>query len=718
MRKHDYTVGKMVPAWNSGTAQTITFVVTEDCNLRCKYCYITHKNSKNKMNLDTAKEFIDYLLESNIKKLPAAIIEFIGGEPLIEVELIDQITDYFKLKTYKLNHEWYWNYRISICSNGMNYDDEKVQNFIKKNEGKLSLSISIDGIKKKHDLQRVTIYNEGSYDRIMEVVPLWLKQFPGATKVTFASQDLKYLKESIIDLWNRGITDVSSNVVFEDVWQENDDLLLEDQLKQLADYVLENKLYDKYYCTFFQDNIGGYYDKHDLNTTYCGAGKMLAIGPDGKLYPCIRYKDYSLNKQPEVTIGNVVQEIDMDRVRPFVLSTVLYQSDKECLNCPIATGCAFCQGFNYDISESGTNFNRAKYICKMHKARVKANDYYFSKLYNMYGIERESNGKIKNSLYILLSDNYVTYCQSNKKISTGKMISKNNLINSLVYSRNTFAVPILVHSSTEYDFDTFDLFTDNEFLEYGLKHIVPYKFWDDIPSKIHHDCTFVIGEENFPLDKHVIKKCIFNIDSKSINKLSEYIIQLFTISKNIKLNIQNIDKNFDLTAYKDQLIIIKDFLILHEREDVHFDVLTDILQKEEINGCYAGERSFTISPEGRIYVCAAYYSENSLTNSIGTIKEGITSLKDDRLYTLDYSPLCKICDSYQCARCHYLFKEGTNEINVPPSYLCKKEHIEREVSRQLVEGGYNSKKEIIEHDYLDPMEEFLKQVDISGFYKL
>ena len=54
-----------------------------------------------------------------------------------------------------------------------------------------------------------------------------------------------------------------------------------------------------------------------------------------------------------------------------------YQSDEECLNCDIATGCTFCQGFNYDEAETNTNV-RTKYICKMHKARVRANDYYFS----------------------------------------------------------------------------------------------------------------------------------------------------------------------------------------------------------------------------------------------------------------------------------------------------------------------------------------------------
>ena len=43
MEEQEYTVGTMEPEWGNGDVQNITFIVTEDCNLRCKYCYITHK---------------------------------------------------------------------------------------------------------------------------------------------------------------------------------------------------------------------------------------------------------------------------------------------------------------------------------------------------------------------------------------------------------------------------------------------------------------------------------------------------------------------------------------------------------------------------------------------------------------------------------------------------------------------------------------------------
>ena len=94
----DYTVGSQVESWQGNMAQSLTFIVTADCNLRCKYCYITHKSNDKRMSFEVAQKFIDYILESPIKKQKAVILDFIGGEPLLEVELIDSICDSYKLQ--------------------------------------------------------------------------------------------------------------------------------------------------------------------------------------------------------------------------------------------------------------------------------------------------------------------------------------------------------------------------------------------------------------------------------------------------------------------------------------------------------------------------------------------------------------------------------------------------------------------------------------------
>ena len=69
-------LGKEINIWKDGIAQTLTFIVTEDCNLRCSYCYITHKSSNKKMSFNVAKKFIDYVLSEEMVRPRRTHIKF------------------------------------------------------------------------------------------------------------------------------------------------------------------------------------------------------------------------------------------------------------------------------------------------------------------------------------------------------------------------------------------------------------------------------------------------------------------------------------------------------------------------------------------------------------------------------------------------------------------------------------------------------------------
>lgn len=79
-----YLMGTWVEGWREAKAQNLTFIVTEDCNLRCKYCYVTHKSSNARMTFETAKKFIDYIFKIKRNEQHAVILDFIGGEPFFE----------------------------------------------------------------------------------------------------------------------------------------------------------------------------------------------------------------------------------------------------------------------------------------------------------------------------------------------------------------------------------------------------------------------------------------------------------------------------------------------------------------------------------------------------------------------------------------------------------------------------------------------------------
>ena len=372
-----------IPQWQDGMAKSITFIVTKDCQLACKYCYLVGKNSQERMSWETAKAAVDYILnEKSLMTEKSVVWEFIGGEPFLEIELIDKICDYIKLEMYRKNHPWFNSYRFSFATNGINYHTDKVQEFVKKNLNHLSLGITIDGTRKKHDMNRVYKHSEkGSYDDVVKNIPLWLSQFPnGSTKVTISSADLPYIKESVLHLFDLGIREVNINCVFEDVWKEGDDLLFEEQLRQLADEIIEKQYYKDYVCSFFQRNIGHPLDSVTENQNWCGAGKMLSIDAQGLFYPCTRFAQFSLRSKKARIIGDIHQGIDANKLRPFLTLNRCVQSPPECIHCEVASGCAWCQGENYDAADTDTIYQRSTAICKMHKARVRANQYYWNKI--------------------------------------------------------------------------------------------------------------------------------------------------------------------------------------------------------------------------------------------------------------------------------------------------------------------------------------------------
>lgn len=384
-------IKKPIGEWEK-SFKNITFIVTKDCQLACKYCYLVGKNEKERMEWPVAKRAIDYILaHENDFPEESVVWDFIGGEPFLEIDLIDRICDYIKTEMFRLNHHWFNSYRFSFSTNGINYDLEKVQAFISKNAAHLSIGLTIDGTRKKHDLNRVwkgVVPERGSYDDVVRNVPLWVSQFPGAgTKVTISSADIPYIAESVLHLFSLGIHEVNINCVFEDVWIDGDDKLFETQLMQLADAIIDNRLYEQNSCSFFVEHIGKPLDKNLDNNNWCGAGKMLSIDAAGNFYPCTRFAAYSLRSKRPLIIGNVYDGIDKNRLRPFLTLDRTTQSPQKCIDCEVASGCAWCQGENYDAARTDTIYERSTAICKMHKAHVRANNYYWSKLFRKLELE-------------------------------------------------------------------------------------------------------------------------------------------------------------------------------------------------------------------------------------------------------------------------------------------------------------------------------------------
>lgn len=365
---------------NMAKERTITFIVTKDCQLVCKYCYLVGKNPNEKMTLDVAKKAVDKILENSYFFNEERVVwDFIGGEPLLEIDLITNIVDYIEMRLEALSHHWKNNYGIRITTNGLLYKSQKVQNFISKYQNILNLSISIDGTKRKQDLNRVFPNGKGSYDIVSKSVKLWSRQFDNiATKMVISSEDLPFVAESGIHLLELGIIKLDMNLVVEDVWHEGDDLILEEQLIKFADEVIDKGFYKDRKLYIFEECIG-----HPFNPNFesnpCGS-MMLSIDSHGNFYTCLRFAQYSLRSKQARYIGNIKDGINYNLLRPFYIIDELSQSPLKCQMCDVATGCRWCPAENYDASSTSTIFERSTAICKMHKARVRAKNYYWNKL--------------------------------------------------------------------------------------------------------------------------------------------------------------------------------------------------------------------------------------------------------------------------------------------------------------------------------------------------
>ncbi|WP_343209462.1 radical SAM peptide maturase, CXXX-repeat target family [Anaerolentibacter hominis] len=403
LEQYQDMLSRLYPDYNANTSErclsrTVTFQTSDACNLACSYCYQINKGHR-RMSFDTAKKFVDLLLsgEKGMSDYirpdfsPGIVLEFIGGEPLLEIELTDRIMDYFLEQAIEKMHPWATNYMISICSNGVLYFDEKVQRFLQKHKNHMSFSITIDGNRELHDSCRLFPDGRPSYDLAVAGANDWIARgnYMGS-KITVAPENLAYLYDAIVHMVDLGYDEINANCVYEKGWESHHATEFYWQLKKIADYWNEHDLVNSHYCSLFVENFFQPKAETDLDNWCGGTGFMLSCDPDGYLYPCIRYMESSLGAdQPAMRIGHVDTGIgtsvhEAERIQCLKCIDRRSQSSDECFSCPIAEGCSWCSAYNYQ--EFGTPDHRATYICDMHKARALANYYFWTTYYKKHGL--------------------------------------------------------------------------------------------------------------------------------------------------------------------------------------------------------------------------------------------------------------------------------------------------------------------------------------------
>ena len=688
IQKPEVYMGSMIPSWGENKKiKNITFSITDECNLRCTYCYFTHKTHLNIMTFDIAKQAVDDILTEHLYDIYEGVIwEFIGGEPTLEMELIDKISDYILYKMFVLNHKWLYCYRFMMGSNGLLYNSPLVQKYIQKHRGNLYIAITIDGSKEKHDLSRLKKDGSGSYDDIVKIIPLWQKQFGGeSTKATFSHDDLPYLKDSVINLWNLGIKCVSANIVFEDTWKHGDVDVYKQQLYELADYIIQNDLWDTCSVRFFNPIVGTPYTSEEMRRNFCGTGNMMAINTQGDYYPCVRFMPSATNKHNFKKLGSISQKIDPDRLRAFFALDTRNQSSEKCLKCDIAGGCTWCSGLNFDVSSIGTIYERQMFICEMHKANVEVNKYLWRKYelikhcISPYRFRKLTSISPYNKyLYILRNNKFPSFCEysTNDTLSECVMDTE-TIIKSIEFCEKNNFVPIFCG-----DGDLPDNYYAHQIItisDYYLKRNDKVCFTQLLMDAT--DSSAIIEFEN-------IAGFIISFNATQLEQLFEKIVVLSRLNPDANINIvlKKVDmepsqyiKEYDSFLHR-LFLMITDFW--SQKNYVSINVISNELFANTNRSCGAGKNSYTLAPNGKIYLCAGFYNENP-ENAIGDLDSGINNIYE-KYCDMDKAPLCETCSVRHCKRCVLKNKNGTGEYHIPTELQCVISRMEYDYSRKLV----------------------------------
>ena len=376
---------------NMEVVRDITFQITGDCNLRCSYCYEHHK-SCGAMTLETGKKIVDYLLnlyeddtgDFITHRTKGLVLDFIGGEPLLEAELIEHICDYYFEQCWKRNIPFAPLTRISFATNGQLWFSPAAQHLFKKYHELMDITVSIDGIQELHDAFRVDVNGIGSFSKAYAAFQDGKKYGWYNSKMTFVPNSIKYIAPSVQMMVNEGCELIHCNFAYEPVYTKENANEIYLALKGVGDWLIDNK--KDIYISMLNDATGAPLSPID-NNNYCGGtGAMLSFAPDGKAYPCIRYAPISVGKEKAAPMclgdcynGLYTTQHQRDTKEMLDAITRESQSTKECFECPIAQGCGGCSGYNYECF--GTPNHRSTNICYAHKGRVLGSYYYANKRY-------------------------------------------------------------------------------------------------------------------------------------------------------------------------------------------------------------------------------------------------------------------------------------------------------------------------------------------------
>lgn len=366
---------------------TICLIVSQDCNLRCPYCYAkegTFGRSRGYMSPEIAEHAVDFLIQQSgaIRELG---ITFFGGEPLLNLDTIKHTVEYARRKA-TANHK---QVGFSMTTNATLLTPT-VQKYILDND--IGLMVSLDGPREIHDSMRHFSDGRGSHNIVQNNLMNILKdqnRIPVAVRATM-TRDCMELVQIAEHLWETGSTDVAVEPCLDPsgtLGIRTEDLdIIKSKYLELARIYLNSACSGRYVPFYQFEEFASRAGRISLRPISCGAAlNYLAVSADGSLYPChkmIEIDDYRLGDvYTGITKPEIVEKIR--NLRP--------KSLEKCSGCwaryICGGGCrAHSLIFNQDITKP------CLFDCEMSRYFTELGAFIFSEL-NSYGDTTAGGGE-------------------------------------------------------------------------------------------------------------------------------------------------------------------------------------------------------------------------------------------------------------------------------------------------------------------------------------
>ncbi|MBE6904298.1 MAG: thioether cross-link-forming SCIFF peptide maturase [Ruminococcaceae bacterium] len=339
--------------------------VAHDCNLRCDYCFAAKgdfKTGRCLMDFETGKKAIDFVIEHSGTRKNIEV-DFFGGEPLMNFDVVKQIVDY----TRGIEKQHNKNFRFTITTNGVLLSDDKIE-YINKEMSNVVLSL--DGRKSVNDRIRKRVDGSGSYDTI---VPKYKKLVATRgdkdyyVRGTFTSYNLDFT-EDIRAFLDEGFTQLSIEPA---VTPESEPYALKkehipaicEEYERLAKFIVEEKKKGNSFnfFHFMIDLKGGPCIIKRLKGCGCG-NEYIAVTPEGDIYPCHQFVG------GDFKMGNVhTNELDLSIKNKFANESIYKKED--CKTCFAKYYCSGgCNANNHIYN--GDILKPLEFSCELERKRV------------------------------------------------------------------------------------------------------------------------------------------------------------------------------------------------------------------------------------------------------------------------------------------------------------------------------------------------------------